>query len=181
MVPAKHDREPPPASRTSFLLAPCGYPKQCGFRPRLGSRPTGGRLWQNLDCASPGQRRGRDHPRADAILRIIARAEIVKEDDSLTRDYDQCGHYHGDQVAAPVFSLNFHLPVSPIRCFPDNSCTVWLLPGLTQKQPSRHQPPGCSHASSPPTLDGSRPLKPKSSMFRRSSFVRGRAENGAPD
>ena len=43
---------------------------------------------------------------------MIARAEIVKEDDSLTRDCDQCGHYHGYQVAAPVFSLNFHLPVS---------------------------------------------------------------------
>ena len=75
------------------------------------------RLWRNLDRAGPGHRRGRDHRRAAATLRIVARAEIVKEDNSLTHDRDKCGHYHGHQVAAPVFSLSVHLPVSPIRCF----------------------------------------------------------------
>jgi hypothetical protein len=34
----------------------------------------------------------------------------------LTHDRDKCGHYHGYRVAAPVFSLSVHLPVSPIRC-----------------------------------------------------------------
>jgi hypothetical protein len=151
------------------------FPEQSGFQPCLGCRPTGSPLWQNLDRAGPGHRRGRDHPRADAILRIIARAEIVEENDSLTHDCDTCGHYRGCQVITLVVFLNLHLPVSPIHCFPDNQCAVWLLPGLTRKQPSRHQPPGWSHASSPPTLDGSRPLKPKFSTFRRSSFVSGRA------
>jgi hypothetical protein len=119
-----------------------GAQQQSGFQPCLGCRPTGGRLWQNLNCASPGQRRGRDHPRADAILRIISRAEIVEEDDSLTHDRDKCGHYRGRQVTAPVVSLSLHLPVSPIRCFPDNWCTVWLLPRLTQKQHQDISPRG---------------------------------------
>jgi len=51
-------------------------------------------------------------------------AEVVKEDNSLTHDCDKCGYYHGYQVAAPVFSLSVHLPVSPIRCFHAINVTV---------------------------------------------------------
>jgi hypothetical protein len=59
------------------------------------------------------------------MVQIISRAEIVEEDDSLTHDCDKCGHYRECRVTAPVVSLRLHLPVSPIRCFPNNSRTLW--------------------------------------------------------
>lgn len=77
-------------------------------------RPTCGRLWPSLDCASLGHRRGRDHPRAAATLRIISSAEIVKENGGLTNERDKCGHYCKCQVAAPIVPLSVHLPISPI-------------------------------------------------------------------
>jgi hypothetical protein len=77
-------------------------------------RPTCGRLWPSLDCASLGHRHGRDHPRAAATLRIISGAEIVKENDSLTHERDKCGHDCKCQVAAPIVPLSVHLPISPI-------------------------------------------------------------------
>src|SRR5260370_27902355 len=80
---------------------------------RLGCRPAGGRLGRNLDCAGPGHRRGRDHSPVAATFRIVAWAEVVKEDNSCTHDCDNCGYYHGYRVAAPVISLSVHLPSGP--------------------------------------------------------------------
>jgi hypothetical protein len=54
----------------------------------------------------------RDHPRVAAPLRIVARAEVVKENNSLAHDCDNCGYHYGYQVAAPIFSLNSHVPAS---------------------------------------------------------------------
>ena len=81
----------------------------CAFTVRHGLRyrPTDGRLRRNLDRAGPGHCRGR--PRAAAALRIVARAEVVKEDTSRAHDCDNYGCYHGYRFAA-------HLLVSPISC-----------------------------------------------------------------
>jgi len=111
------------ASRTSFLIAPVSCSRQRGSQRHLEFRPTCSRLWPSLDCASLGHRRGRNHPRAVASLRIISGAEIVKEDDSLTHERDKCGHNCKCQVAAPIVPLSVHLLISPI---PDDTNNVGI-------------------------------------------------------
>jgi hypothetical protein len=55
-------------------------------------RPAGARLRRNFDCAGPGHRRGRDQLRVAATLRIVARAEVVKQNSSLPHDRDNYGY-----------------------------------------------------------------------------------------
>jgi hypothetical protein len=67
--------------------------------------PAGGRLRRDFDCADPRHRRGRDHPRASAILRIVARAQIV-DNTSRTHDCDDYRYNHGYQASASVVCLS---------------------------------------------------------------------------
>jgi len=51
-------------------------------------------------------------------LPLVARAEIVQEDSSLTHDGDNCGYYNA------YASWNVHRPGSPIPCFLAINVTV---------------------------------------------------------
>jgi hypothetical protein len=42
-------------------------------------------------------------------MRIVAWAEVVKEDTSRTHDCDNYGYYCGYEVTAPVVSLSVHV------------------------------------------------------------------------
>jgi hypothetical protein len=106
--------------------------------PCLGCEPAAGRNGRNLYCAGPGHRQVRDHSRVAAILRIVARAEVVKEDDSLTQDRDNYGYEHG------YFSLSVHLPVSPncsfhaINVAADRRGVRSRAPSTAPANPSNH-------------------------------------------
>ena len=50
-------------------------------------------------------------------MRIVAWAEVVKEDTSRAHDRDNYGYYRGYEVTAPVFSLSVHVVALQIRCF----------------------------------------------------------------
>jgi hypothetical protein len=71
---------------------------------------TAGRLRGSLDGAGPGHRCGRDQPGIGKAAWILARVEVVEENDGSAHDRDKGGDQHEYR------SLGVHLAVSQICC-----------------------------------------------------------------
>jgi hypothetical protein len=71
--------------------------------------PAGG-PGRNFDCAGLRNRRGRDHA-CVAVMRVVARTQVVKENAGHTDDRDNDGYYHWYRVTACAFFLREDLHV----------------------------------------------------------------------